>query len=180
MRRKEIDSGTFDYSCHQRGFSTLAWLVAMPMLLISLLVLTVIFFEGRKAYWDAQLEEMCEKDKGVEILERVILTKQEAQLMPRVDGKIATKSNASGAARDPVYSERKISNLRESNPRVSREDVVVIRRSDQRIVARWVEYVRVGGDMPTGLAHHSSFRCPDSKERLEELRRLFVIQGDKP
>lgn len=152
----------------------------VPLVVISLAVSLagcMGYVPGQQSYWDAQVREMCERDGGVEILEKVILTKQEAQLLPRVDGKIATRSNSSGSANDPVYSERKISNLRESNPRVSREDVVVIRRSDRKMVARWVEYVRIGGDVPTGLEHHSSFRCPDSKKRLEELQHLFVIQG---
>ncbi|MCW5576886.1 MAG: hypothetical protein KIT13_12395 [Burkholderiales bacterium] len=134
------------------------------------------YVPGQQSYWDAQVREMCAKDGGVQILEKVILTKQEATSMPQVDGKISTRSNANSLGRDPVYSEGKISYLRESNPRVSREEVAVIRRADQKVVARWVEYARIGGDMPTGLAHHSSLRCPDSKQRLEELQHLFVIQ----
>ena len=136
------------------------------------------YVPGQQSYWDAQVKEMCEKEGGVSIVEKVILTKQEAALMPHVDGKIAPRSNSSLSSRDPVYSERRVSNLRESNPRVSREEVLVIRRADQKIVARWVEYVRVGGDMPTGIMHDSSFRCPDPRQRLEQLKNLFVIQGD--
>lgn len=136
------------------------------------------YVPGRQSYWDAQVGEMCARDGALKIIEKVILTRQEANLMPRSDGKIALRWKSPNATQDPVYVEVKTSQIRESSPRVFREDVTVIRRSDRKVVASWSDFARVGGDIPTGLAHDSSYSCPDPKLRLEEIQQLFVIREE--
>ena len=133
------------------------------------------YVPGVKSVWDNRIQDLCTREGRLEILERVVLTKKQADQMPRIEGKISTRPKNYG---DPVYSERIVTSLRASNPRVTREEVTIIRRVDQRPVARWVEYARVGGDVPTGLAHDSYFRCPDPRERLEDLQNLFVVQSN--
>lgn len=46
------------------GLGLIGWIVAVPLGLISLLILVIGFYEGRKAYWDSKVREMCEKDGG--------------------------------------------------------------------------------------------------------------------
>lgn len=132
------------------------------------------YVPSRQAYWDDKIKDLCEKEGHVQILEQVVLTKNEVDMLPRVAGMIGLRGTVSASTNDPVYAERDVTHLRERNPRVSREEVSVVRRSDRRLVARWIEYVRVGGDFPSH-AHPSSLRCPEPIQRLRELQRLFVI-----
>lgn len=136
------------------------------------------YVPGRQSYWDAKIKEMCEKDGRVLILEKVVLTAREANLLPRLDGKIDLRVGARESAGDPVYLEEHVTTLSDGSPRVTREELTAIRRSDRKTVARWVEYSRVGGDVPTGIFHDSSYRCPDPKVRLSQLQPLFVIRGE--
>jgi hypothetical protein len=153
--------------------------VAAAIALSSSLAGCMGWVPGRKAYWDDRIKELCEKEGHVEILEKVILTKTQAEQMPRTNGQIALLMKSRQTVDQPVYAEVvSTRNLRESNPRVWRDEMVAVRSSDKKVVARWVEYARTGGDLATGLFHDSSFGCPDPVQRLAELQLLFVIQGD--
>jgi hypothetical protein len=95
------------------------------------------------------------------------------------DGKlgVATKRLANPEA--PVYALEKVTYLREGNPQVRRAESSVVRRSDQAIVATWVTYARIGGDVPTGMSEGTNFICPDLREMTSDLdRQLFVIDGE--
>lgn len=47
-----------------RGVSVLKILLFIPLTLVLILLLALAFFEGRKAYWDYRVREMCAKDGG--------------------------------------------------------------------------------------------------------------------
>lgn len=49
----------------------------IPVALISLLVLAIGFYEGRKAYWDSKVREMCAKDGGVQIINKLRVSTEE-------------------------------------------------------------------------------------------------------
>ncbi len=161
----------------ERGFSTLAWLVAIPVFLITLLVLAVIFYEMRKAYWDAQVREMCAKDGGVKIFEQLRISSADITFLGKLDGEISVPSKESASLNAPAYSEFKIKDIREGSPRVWRSESTIRRRKDHAIVAQWVTYTRAGGDSP-GPAHDSSFTCPDLKTIKNNLQKLFIVDGD--
>jgi hypothetical protein len=133
---------------------------------------------GRQAYWDAQVKEMCDKDGGVKIFEKLRISKPDIDLLGRIDGKIAVPSKNSAHPNAPVYSELKITSIRDANPRVFRSESVIIRRADQTILARWVAYSRSGGDFPTGLSEGTSFNCPDLKAITSDLQQLFIVEGE--
>src|SRR5882762_5305148 len=126
---------------------------------------------GEKAYWDAQIKQKCEKDGHVQIFERVQLSRQQVTAMSRSDGKVILRMQLGSKPLDePVYARvEKETYLNPNSPEVRRTDVVAVRQSDQKVVARWIEYSRVGGDPAIGLAHHSSFHCPDPSQILSEL-----------
>lgn len=162
---------------YQRGFGLIVWLLMIPVFLIVLLILAFLFYEGRKAYWDAQVEEMCAKDGHVRIYERVTITKKELdKLLLAGNGRIYLGMKDLTKAEDPVYLESKETNIREANPRVRRTEWSAVRRSDQKVVAQWYSYGRVGGDIPSP-AHGSSFRCPDWQQTWIELWDLFLVEG---
>lgn len=164
----------------QHGLSVIGWLLAIPAALIVLLILVIGFYEGRKAYWDAQVREMCAKDGGVTIFERVRVSKADIdrRVLPIAGGMLSVAIKELAHPEAPVYGLERITRLHEAgNLRVSRIEVLVIRRTDQAVVAKEVSYGRFGGDLPTGLAHDSSYGCPDLKANAASLAKLFIVEG---
>jgi len=157
------------------SFGVLAFLVGIPLIAVSVLAIAIAFYEGRKAYWDSEVRKMCEKDGGMVILERVPISEAEAKTLPRGDGRLGVAVKELAAPSAPVYAESKKVILRDSDPTVSRTEYVVIRRSDRKVVARWVYYARGGGDFPT-YAHPSSFGCPDLRQITSDQAQLFVLE----
>jgi len=149
----------------------------IPVVLVVLLVLAIGFFEARKAYWDHKVKEMCEIDGDVRIFERVRITKADIDLLGRNDGKVSVPVKDLAPVHAPAYSESKTTHLRDWNPEVRRVETVVIRRADQKVVARWIYYSRIGGDFPT-FAHPSSRGCPDLRRVTSDLEHLFIVEGD--
>jgi hypothetical protein len=149
----------------------------IPVAIVVLLILAIGFYEGRKAYWDYKVREMCEKDGGVRILERAHILSADVSVLARNDGKIAVPIKELAHPKAPIFSESTTTKLRDWNPEVRRVETVVIRRVDKKIVARWVYYSRIGGDFPT-FAHPSSRGCPDLRRVTSDLENMFVIEGD--
>lgn len=125
------------------------------------------YMPGRQTYWDAQVRELCEKDGGVVVLEQVRIAKGDSTAL-----EIRMKADPKSA----VYAQTGTSTtLREGNPSVWRSEWHVVRRSDQTIVARVIQYSRAGGDFPT-VAHPSWFGCPDADRMKASLAKLFLVQ----
>jgi hypothetical protein len=140
------------------------------------------YVPGRQSYWGEQVQKMCEKDGGVAIYERVGISKAEIDrhvLPMTVDGKLSFTIKELAHPDAPIYGVERITLLRASNPQVRRSESVIIRRTDQVAVARWVIYSMVGGDFPTGLSEGERFICPDLKKMTSDLHeQLFIIEGD--
>jgi hypothetical protein len=149
--------------------STASWSGAI------LLVGCMGYVPGEKAYWDSHIKDLCDKEGHVRIIERVLLSKSELQQMSRSDGKLVLRIRTTKPIDEPVYAQvANASLLNERSPEVRRTELIAVRRSDQKVVARWVEFSRVGGDPPTGLTHESSFHCPDPLQVIAELQPLFL------
>jgi len=135
------------------------------------------YLPGQKARWDEQIRALCETEGHVRIITPVTLSTQQARRMPHTEGQITLRMQINQPVDDPVYARvNQTTVLRRQDPEVVKRDVVAIQRSDERVVASWVEYSRVGGDPLTGLAHQSSYQCPDPKQVLRELQPMFVIK----
>ncbi len=133
---------------------------------------------GAKTFWNEEVRKLCERDGGVTIYDRVQISKADIDrhvLPTTADGKLGVTVKELAHPEVPVFAESKTTILREWSPQVGRVEWTVIRRSDSAVVARWVSYGRHGGDFPTGLAHESSFSCPDSQQIRADLQRLFVV-----
>lgn len=164
-------------SVRSRGLSTVGWLLVIPVALVVLLILAISFYEGRKAYWDAKVREMCEKDGGVNIIETLRISKADSNLLGRIDGRIDVPVKELAKPNSPAYAELRITNIRKGNPAVTRTESAIVRRSDQVVVARWIVYSRFGGDFPSP-AHPSSSRCPELTKITSDLQPLFVVEGE--
>lgn len=117
----------------QHGISVLS---AVMLVIVVLPILVIVFYEERKAYWDWRVKEMCEKDGGVCIFERVRIIAAEAALLPRSRGNLGVASDALIHSAAPVYSKTEVENLSGPVPQIQRREVTVIRRSDSKVVAR--------------------------------------------
>jgi len=129
--------------------------------------------EARKAYYDWQVRKLCERDGGVVVYERMAISKADYLRFAREVG-----SGAKGSAlvaESPVYTETTITYIRRGNPEIRRDEEVFRRRSDNKILARYVYYARVGGDFPS-WAHPSSRGCAPIPGGVS--RAVFSIEGD--
>jgi len=120
---------------------------------------------GRQSYWDEKVKEMCEKDGGTRIFEVVDLPKQQYDVLRDKFGELNIPPDGPNTREAPYYRKDEFIYFRDGNPSVWRYELVVIRRSDQKILGRRVVYSRVGGDFP-GPAHTSSFSCPEGQVNL--------------
>lgn len=159
-----------------RGTSVVKLLVLIPIALVLLLVLVVGFFEGRKAYWDYRVREMCAKDGGVKVNEVIDVDENTYQSLKNKFGQIdiPTKDDPRGVGAVAVHSYKDIY-LRRSDPEVRRSELAVTRASSGAVVATSTTYSRVGGDL---LAlHPSHFACP--RAPIDFFASVINLKGEK-
>ena len=178
LRSGGIRCGTRLHARRQTGLGLIGWLLMIPASIVVLLILAVGFYEGRKAYWDSKVREMCEKDGGVQILEKLRISKSDIDLLETADGKISVATKELANPRAPAYAVNRVTGIKNGNPSVWRSEWEIVRRLDQAVVARWVAYSRSGGYFPTGLAHDSRLTCPDLKKITSDMQQLFFLEGN--
>jgi len=131
--------------------------------------------EGRKAYYDRQLREMCEKDGGARILRRVVVTPEQAASLPRHGSLLSVSEKASAKATDPVYFTTTVVQLRAGSPELARSESRYVMRGEDDPVAIVVFYSRRGGDPPT-FAQPSSFSCPAGETVAQQIASIYRIE----
>ena len=161
-----------------RGTSVVKLLVLIPIALVLLLVLVVGFFEGRKAYWDYQVREMCAKDGGVKVFETYPINRSQYLAWGGQDGIRGIPVPHESASRSdvPVFRRTIDEVLRAGNPTVRRDVTDFIRRGDGKVLGRYTYYARRGGDFPT-FAHESSFGCLQPESVTEQI--IMIDRGTK-
>lgn len=130
------------------------------------------YVPGRQSYWDAQVREMCAKDGGVTVYEIVELSEEEFKRLGGIRGGLPLPSASSKNTGYPYFYELLDSKIRDSNPAVMRVEMLVIRRSDKKILGRSVQYFRRGGDLPTGIVEDSTFICPENLQLTNQIFRV--------
>ena len=141
--------------------------------LTTLLIATSLlpFLAGcEKARLDQQVKELCAKDGGVKVYETVKLSPEKFGQGGRLTFyKPTLGENTLG----PEYVFKEEDHYyRRGNPEMWRIHTQVIRRSDMKLLAESVIYIRRGGDMP-GPWHDSSFSCPEPKD-ISLIEKTFV------
>lgn len=150
----------------------LAWVALTP---IVLLVTGIGGCEARKAYYDWQVRKMCEKDGGVTVFERVVLSRAEYERLGGLKGIIPIYASSFQHPNEPYFTETKTEYLRESNPEIRRELVMYKRRSDNVALGQLIYYARVGGDFAFSGAHPSSKGCAQLEAGVSE--QIFQVEG---
>ena len=140
----------------------------------SLITACAGYMPGEKAYWDKQVENLCNKDGGITVYERVTLSAEELKLIQGSTGGVLIPSKQAAGAETPYYLETEQTAIRDGSPRVWRDEMRIVRRADGKVLARRIGYTRFGGDFP-GLSHDSSFACQDLGFRGDLTRETFAI-----
>ena len=134
-----------------------------------LIALGVAYCEANKAYWDHQVKLMCEKDGGVTVFEKVYLTKE--------DRKNIRVRNIKNETKDEIYySEFNSETIRNGNPKLLKNEYFLYRTSDNKMLGKQIDYARIGGDIPTGILHPSSFSCDKAGVSTEIQNAIFIIK----
>lgn len=125
---------------------------------------------ARKAYYDRQVRELCAKDGGVRVYEKVTLPAKRFDEWGNVD--IPNKRYAK--PENEYYFESEDHYYRHGNPKLLRMNTRVIRKGDEKILGESVRYARSGGDLP-GPWHGSSYGCPPLPMKLAS--SIFLESG---
>jgi len=161
---------------HCKGMGLLGWIISLPLIVIGLLIAVVIFCEGRKAYWDHRVREMCEMDGGVTVFEKITISDEEYRRLGGVAGGLPLPHKDKVGKDHPYFYQTNEDKIHEWEPEVVRGETIVKRRSDGKILGRSIDYWRRGGDFPTGLFHDSSFSCPEKRILLS--KQIFKIKEE--
>lgn len=135
------------------------------------------YVPGKQSYWDAKVEDMCKADGGMTTYEQVLISQEDYRRFNGSAGVIFISDERSMRPGYPFASRTTEQVLNDDNPRVVRRETYYFRRSDRKVLAKAVEYSRVGGDVPS-FGHPSMFYCPSSKAQMAALRMVFKLQGD--
>jgi hypothetical protein len=154
-----------------KGFGILGWLLMVPVAVVVLLLLAIGFYEGRKAYWDYKVREMCDKHGGVTVYERVKISKKDFQGL--WDQRIPPTENT--RMDSPYFWQRIETTIRDSYPKVARAETLIKRRTDDKVLGKSVRYWRTGGDFPTGFSEATSFVCPQHADLIEQ---IFLVKEE--
>jgi len=124
-----------------------------------------------QVYWDHKVKELCEKDGGVTVYEKVELTQEERKNIKIRNIKYATENDA-------YYSEFHSQAIKEGNPKLLKNEYFLYRNADKKLLGKQVDYTRIGGDIPTGVSHDSSYSCDQVGVSTEIQNAIFVIKGE--
>ena len=136
-------------------FSGIGKIVLAMLVLIGIGVTSC---EVNKAYWDRQVRELCELDGGVVVYERVEQSDEENGRNEERFLQVPFEWESSKSPYFMVSREREVLN---KYPLVWRDEVDLVQRKDNSIVAQKTSYVRRGGDFPTGFTATSHFSCSE-------------------
>ncbi len=137
------------------------------------------YVPGRQAYWDAKVKEMCEKDGGVTVYERVYISGNEYQQLTGGHGSVPVPDERSSNKNTPYFSRLFTREINAVNPKVTRSETEIVRRVDNKVLGKVVIYSRVGGDLPTGIGHDTYSSCEDIPQlKLDVEKQVFVVTGE--
>ena len=158
------------------GGMGLVWLFSIPLVLIGLVILGFIYTLVNQAYWDKRVEEMCEKDGGRIVYERVFLSEEEYGGMLDSAGNLRIPTRYRLKEDDDYVSrfESKALERRALGLVIKEASTRVIRVKNEKVIAEQVDFIRVGGDFPFSASQASSFGCPKPEEK-PFLKEIFIV-----
>lgn len=158
--------------------ATVKVIAAVVLAPIAILVAGIGGCEARKAYYDWQVRQMCEKDGGIRVYEHIAILPERASKMRRVDGHLSIANEEVAPIEDIAFLRGRPTVIREGEPSIQRLEKEIVRRADGKVVARIVRYGRAGGDFPFTASHPSGFSCPASPQYYAEIAKVFVVKEE--
>ena len=144
------------------------------IILILIPLLTLTFFEGRKAYWDYRVTEMCEKDGGIKVKNVFIANLATYESLKNNFGQLdIPKKGSERGAGVALVRTNKDTFINDSKPKVRKSVTSIIRAADNAAIATKTSYSRVGGDLIA--LHPSYFSCPKNDK---DFYSLVVVKED--
>lgn len=144
------------------------------LLVLGLAVLYLLFWPSEKDRLNAQMAELCKKDGGVKIYEKVKLPADaytSGGVIKESNYKKISDTESIFLLADIFEVHRTVKSLKEGNSwkgegELERIYSTIIRLSDNKLIAESVHYSRTGGDR-WNAGHPSSDSCPlnDGTER---------------
>lgn len=136
----------------------LRWLSIVPFL-----------FGCEQARVDALMEELCQKDGGMKIYEKVLLPENQI----RKTGEpilFETWNRSSGGYK--FTSSHEI--LKADKPTLTRYTYSVVRDDDKKMLGEFVTYLRIGGGLIWRPGPDPFKRCPTGTNDIEFVKKIFV------
>lgn len=119
------------------------------------------YIPGEIGYWDARVDELCQKDGGATIFETVELpTAEYERYLQRGELRFPSAVGPNATRPDPIYARYTWTSLRIGNPHVTRSTVSLVRGSDQKVLATRVAYARDVNLPSLGYSRHDRHACP--------------------
>lgn len=161
----------------QQGLGIIKVIALTPLVLIGLVMLAFIFTLLNKSYWDYRVKQMCEKDGGVTVYEKVELSEEEYKKYGGRAEPIRVPLEDSSSTNFFYVKKWLVHTLHKTNPEVIKSEFVVYRKYDGKKFGKMITYTRSGGDFPTIIGHPSGFSCrdiPGFKLNLEQ--QIFSVK----
>jgi hypothetical protein len=138
---------------------------------MSLILIAASLASCERYKLDRQMEELCKKDGGVKVYEKVTLSPAEYEALSKFKVTARTTEDYYG----PEYryiSDDKILSGTANGPqsdrgRLSRSREAIYRRADGRLLGESITYWRLGGDFFTFGSQPSARNCPSPRVSLQ-------------
>ena len=174
MKTTLLDSARSQRLYRMRGGSVMKMLFFVPAMFALVLLVVFAFYEGRKAYWDFRVQQMCEQDGGVTVFEKIRLNSDDYKRLKGTQGSIPIPERRSADSSTEFVSDTERSAIHQGSPYVWRTVSTIHAVDGNRVIARYVTYTRRGGDIPT-FAHPSYSGCDSGVTAIS--KEIFMIQG---
>lgn len=149
------------------------WIISFPVIVASCTGCSAI----NKVYWDHKVDELCEKDGGVIIYEKAVISKSDyPNIKLASNGEVILPPEKTAGPEDPYFIRFESEYLREGSLSVARSITSIVRNSDKKTMSSLVTYGRSGGDfLPEGIAYPSHYSCDNKQENLKNLGSTISI-----
>src|SRR4051812_19028438 len=124
----------------------------------------------QRAYWDAKVGELCRKDGGVTVYERVKISSDDYKRLGGSGGRIPVPPKRIARPDAPYVTESEDAWLNE-DPGVLQSETRIVRTSDKKVLSRMINYARVGQLFP-------GYGCADAGVSLDVVPQTFDVMGE--
>lgn len=146
--------------------------LAVLVMLATSLVGCMGYVPGRQSYWDTKVKEMCEREGGIKVHEKISLPSSQLRLYTNSRGQLDLPfENKATPKQNYFYTLASESIVEDGSLSVTKNTTRVVRKSDGKVLSEKIVFTRVGGDVPTGISHPSAFACPT----FEAGRNIFDV-----